>query len=146
MTGVFDHVDYRPLNAITRKEVYPLPLISETLDSLGGAKYFSSMDLASGYFQVALNEASIEKSAFILSRGHGRYGFLRMGMGLMNAPSTFQRLMVSILAGLQFEACLIYLDDLIVFSKTFDEHLERLILFLQKLKNNLACSRANFHF
>lgn len=145
--GIRPCVDYRRLNAITRKEIYPLPLISETLDALGGARYFSAMDLASGYFQVALDEASIEKSAFILPHGNGRYEFLRMGMGLVNAPSTFQRLMDSILAGLQFEVCLIYLDDLIVFSKTFEEHLQRLRLVLQKLKENnlrLKSSKCSF--
>ena len=106
-------VDYRQLNSLTVKDSYPLPRIDETLDSLSGAKLFSTADLASGYWQVPVSPDDRSKTAFSTARG--LYEFKSMPFGLANAPSTFQRLMESTLAGLQWEDCLIYLDDIIVF-------------------------------
>ena len=124
-------IDYRKLNAVTCRDAYPLPRIDSTLDSLAGATYFTTLDLASGYWQVAVEEQDKAKTAFSTSEGH--FEFNVMPFGLTNAPATFQRLMECVLAGLVGEQCLIYLDDIIVFSSTFKEHLLRLSGVLQAL-------------
>ena len=117
-------VDFRKLNSVTHKDAYPLPWIDETLESLGGSIYFTTLDLASGYWQVELQEADKEKTAFSTPNGH--YEFNVMPFGLTNAPATFQRLMECTLAGLTMEECLIYIDDIIVFSASFRQHLAHL--------------------
>ena len=128
-------VDYRKLNAVTTKDSYPLPRIDEALDSLSGAKYFSTLDLASGYWQVEVTPEDRPKTAF--TSMHGLYEFDVMPFGLTNAPSTFQRLMEAVLAGLSWEECLIYLDDIIVFSSSFKEHMLR----LERVDWEIECSR-----
>ncbi|KAK7109519.1 hypothetical protein V1264_013548 [Littorina saxatilis] len=125
-------VDYRRLNAKTKKDAYPLPRIDDSLDALGGAKMLSTLDLASGYHQVAMREQDREKTAFITP--FGLYEYLRMPMGLATAPATFQRLMQSTMNDLVFQILLIYLDDLLVYSRDFDEHLQRLQAVFDRLK------------
>ena len=125
-------VDYRRLNNLTRKDSYPLPRIDDTLDCLGGAQYFSALDFSSGYFQVPLDDESRPLTAFITQGG--LYEFNVMPFGLCNAPSTFQRMMEATLRGLQWHQCLIYLDDVIVFSQTFDDHLRHLSLVFDRLR------------
>ena len=117
-------VDYRKLNAVTEKDPYPLPRIDDTLDALGGAKYFSTLDLCSGYHQLPMADVDKEKTAFSTPDGH--YQFTVMPFGVCNGPSSFQRLMAVVLRGLQWRTCLVYLDDIIVFGRTFKEHLDRL--------------------
>ena len=124
-------IDFRKVNFVTHKDAYPLPKIEETLDSLSGAKYFSTLDLASGYWQVELKEEAKEKTAF--STPLGLFEFNVMPFGLTNAPATFQRLMECVLAGLSLEQCLVYLDDIIVFSKSFEEHLSTLESVFQRI-------------
>ncbi|UYV69112.1 hypothetical protein LAZ67_6002474, partial [Cordylochernes scorpioides] len=124
-------VDYRRLNKVTKKDVYPLPRIDDTLDSLKGAKFYSSMDLRSGYWQIEVDEADREKTAFITP--DGLYEFLVMPFGLCNAPATFERMMDKILKGLKWTMALCYLDDIVVYSKSFNEHLHRLEIILQCL-------------
>ncbi|UYV82112.1 K02A2.6-like [Cordylochernes scorpioides] len=121
-------VDYRRLNKITRKDVYPLPRIDDTLDSLRGASIFSTIDLKSGYWQIEVDEADREKTAFVTP--DGLFEFRVMPFGLCNAPATFERIMDNLLRGLKWTICLCYLDDIIVFSKTMDEHLQRLEMVL----------------
>ena len=105
-------VDYGWLNDVTRNDAYPLPRVDDSLDSLTGAAWFSTLDLVSGYWQVGLAEKDQEKSAFVTDGGLYQYKVLPFG--LCNAPSTFERLMEVVLRGLQFNSCLIYLDDIIV--------------------------------
>ena len=126
-------VDYRSLNNVTVKDAYPLPKIDETLDSLTGAKCFSTLDLYSGYWQVGVEDSDKPKTAFITRKGP--FQFRVLPFGLCNAPATFERLMEAVLAGLQWEICLIYLDDIITFGKTFDEAVENLQQVLERLRN-----------
>lgn len=125
-------VDYRRLNHLTIKDSYPIPRIDDSLDALGGAKWFSTLDLASGYWQVELDEEAKKKSAFVV-RG-GLYSWKVMPFGLCNAPSTFERLMEQVLSELHWEVLLVYLDDVIVFAKTIDEELTRLGMVFQRLR------------
>lgn len=126
-------VDYRKLNAKTRRDAFPLPRIDESLDALGGAEIFSTIDLASGYHQVAVHEKDRHKTAFVTP--FGLYEYCRMPFGLCNAPATFQRLMQSIMSDLVFHIALVYLDDLLVYSSTFTDHLERLETVFKRLKD-----------
>ena len=125
-------VDYRRLNSITRKDGHPIPRISEALDALGGAKIFSTLDLRSGYWQLQVAEDSKEKTAFITH--NGLYEFNRLPFGLCNSAATFQRAMTHILRGLEWDICLVYIDDLIIFSRSFDEHLLHLEQVFKRLR------------
>ena len=118
-------IDYRKLNEITTKDAYPLPRIGQTIDALQGAGYFSSLDLASGYWQVPVADKDRYKTAFCTPEG-GLYEFVKMPFGLTNAPATFQRLMNEIFKDDLFKHVLIFLDDLLVYSETPAEHLEHL--------------------
>ena len=115
-------IDLRKLNARTVKDAYSLPHIKDALDSLNGACIFTSLDLKSGYWQVELDESGIPLTAFTVGP-LGFYECIRMPFGLTNAPATFQRLMESCLGELHLEWCIIYLDDIIIFSKNPDDHL-----------------------
>ena len=129
-------IDYRRLNQITVTDAYALPRISECLDSLKGAKWFSTLDLSRSYWQVEMDAAASLKSAFAVRRG--LYQFKVLPFGLSNSPATFERLMEHVLAGLQWEILLIYLDDVIVHGQTIDDELENLEkVFLRFRKSNL---------
>ena len=125
-------MDYRKLNAATRKDAYPLPRIDDTLDSLGNSKWFSTLDLTSGYWQVEVNPEDRCKTAFCTSEG--LFEFQVMPFGLCNAPATFQRLMDLVLSGLQWVSCLVYLDDVVVFGKSFEEHLKNMELVFARIR------------
>ena len=125
-------VDYRKLNAITRRDAFPLPRIDETLDAIGGASFFSTLDLASGYHQVAMHEDDQEKTAF--TTPFGLWEFKRMPFGLSGAPATFQRLMQSSMNDLILRILLVYLDDVLVFSRDLKEHLKRLETVFTRLR------------
>ena len=136
-------IDFRKLNSVTHKDAYPLPRIDETLESLAGSTIFSTLDLASGYWQVELEES--DKVIFSTTEGH--FEFNVMPFGLTNAPSSFQRLMACVLSGLTSEQCLIYIDDIIVFSATFSEHLVRLGKVFQRIQDaglKLKASKCRF--
>lgn len=125
-------VDYRHLNVKTRKDAFPLPRIEESLDSLSGARWFSTLDLASGYLQVPVSEHDRPKTAFCTP--FGLFEFNRMPFGLCNAPSTFQRLMERLFGDQQCQSLLLYLDDIVVFSTSVAQHLQRLELVLDRLR------------
>ncbi|GFT60231.1 hypothetical protein TNCV_4970581 [Trichonephila clavipes] len=114
-------VDYRQLNDITKKDSYPLPRTDNTLDKLSGNTWFSTLDLKIGYWQVELHSDDKEKTAF--SMGQRLLQFKVMPFGLCNALATFKRLMETVLGGLSYEACLVYLDDIIIVGRSFEEHL-----------------------
>jgi len=126
-------IDYRRLNAITRKDSYPLPNIEDTFQTLAGSKYFCALDLASSYWQVAVDEESKPKTAFITK--HGLFQFNVMPFGLCNAPATFERLMERILRGHLGTRCLVYIDDVVVFGEDFDQTLANLDLVLNKIQS-----------
>ena len=125
-------IDLRKLNARTIKDAYSIPRIEDALDSLNGACIFTSLDLKSGYWQVELDEESIPLTAFTVGP-LGFYECVRMPFGLTNAPATFQRLMESCLGDLHLSWCIIYLDDIIIFSKNPDDHITRLKGVFEKL-------------
>ena len=127
-------VDYRRLNDVTQKDSFPLPRVDSTLDALNGSQWFSTLDLKSGYWQVELEESAKEKTAF--SYGKRLWQFNVMPFGLCNAPATFERLMESVLAHMPWETCLVYLDDIIVLGKSFDEHLDNLTRVFERLRNS----------
>ena len=114
-------IDYRGLNAITKKDVYPLPRIDDSLAMLSKGKFFTTLDLWAGFWQIPLNSKSKEKTAFITDSG--LYEFNVMPFGLCNAPATFQRFMDATLAGLNWKTLVVYMDDIIIFSSTFEEHI-----------------------
>ena len=127
-------VDFSQLNAATVKDAHPLPRIDDLLDALHGAKWFSTSDLKSGYWQVPITEQDKAKTAFRTSSGQ-LFEFNQVPFGLCNAPATFSRLMDRVLAGLHWETCLFYLDDIIVFSSTWEEHLARLREVFERLRH-----------
>lgn len=127
-------VDFRKLNEKTIGDAYPLPNITEILDQLGNSKYFSSLDLASGYHQVTMSQKDQQKTAFSTPFGH--YEFNRMPFGLKGAPATFQRMMNSVLTGLQGFKCFVYLDDVIIYGKTLDDHNSKLKSIFERLRTH----------
>jgi len=126
-------VDYRHLNNVTYKDSFPLARIDSCLEALGGNTYFSTMDLRAGYWQTVIREGDRDKTAFITRKGQFRFKVL--SFGLCCAPSQFARTLELVMSGLTYDICLVYLDDVIVFGKNFDEHLRRLEAVLSRLEN-----------
>lgn len=138
-------VDFRKLNQITIKDAFPLPRIEEILDQLGHSRYFSTLDLASGYHQVLVNKNDREKTAF--STGLGHFEFKRMPFGLTGAPATFQRIMNFILTGLQGIDCFVYIDDIVIYGKSLEQHNDRLSRVLSQIrKHNLKLQTEKCNF
>ena len=128
-------VDFRNINTVTKLDAYPLPRISTLLQKLGRAKYFSKLDLASGYHQVPIKSSSREYTAFCTPepvQGHSHFQWKVMPFGLVNAPATFQRLMDSVLHDLT-DFCIVYLDDILIFSETLEAHLKNLCEVFDRL-------------
>lgn len=127
-------VDYRKLNEITIEDRYPLPNIEGILDKLGRAQYFTTLDLAKGYHQIKMHPRDIHKTAFITP--NGLYEYLRMPFGLKNAPATFQRVMNEVLREHINKRCVVYLDDILIFSTSLQEHLVSIKKIFQKLSEH----------
>jgi len=125
-------IDYRKLNAVTKKESYPLPRIDDIFDQLAGNSWYSTLDLKSGYWQVKIRSEDKEKTAF--SVGNGLWQFKVMPFGLCNAPATFERVMEQVLQEYNSKICLVYLDDVIIFGKTFEEMIQNLKKVLSRLR------------
>ncbi|CAM4569864.1 unnamed protein product [Lepidochelys olivacea] len=124
-------IDYRTLNSRTVVDQYTMPRVQDALDHLLGSQWFSVLDLRSGYYQIPLGEEDKEKTAFICPLGF--YQFERMPQGISGAPATFQRLMEKVVGDMNLLQVLVYLDGLIVFGRTFEEHEERLLKVLERL-------------
>ena len=124
-------VDYRKLNNVTIKDAYPLPRIDDSLAQLSGMKYFSTLDLNAGYWQVEVAPKDREKTAFTTRKG--LYSFKVMPFGLCNASATFERLMETVPRGLQWQTCLVYLDDIIVVGKTVESMIVNLTQVFDRL-------------
>lgn len=125
-------IDYRKLNALTIRDAYTLSNLEEAVSTLAGSKWFSVLDLKSGYYQIEMEECDRANTAFLCP-----FGFLEfncMPQGITNAPSTFQRLMEKCMGSLHLKEVLVYLDNVIVFSATLEEHKARLLSVLQQLR------------
>lgn len=132
-------IDYRKLNAITKDDRYPIPIIDDILDKLGRANYFTTLDLTKGFYQIEVDPKDREKTAFSTSNGH--FEFVRMPFGLKNAPATFQRMMNNVLRDHINKICLVYMDDILIFSTSLQEHLDNLGKILRTLEqSNLKVS------
>ena len=126
-------IDFRSLNKQTVGDAYPLPNITDILDQLGGPRYFSVLDLASGFHQIPLHPDSRAKTAF--STPYGHLEFTRMPFGLKNAPATFQRLMDRVLTGLQGIELFVYMDDIVIYGNSLEDHSRKLRALLGRLKS-----------
>lgn len=143
-------IDYRRMNIVNRQDAFPLPRVQDCLDTVRGSICFSTFDLTSGYHQVPVKEEDIPKTAFITE--YGLYEFTTLPMGLSTACATFQRLME--LQGLNWQTCIIFLDDIVVFGSSFQEHLQRVEEVLHRIhdsgmklkpqKCNLFQKKSNF--
>lgn len=137
-------VDYRKLNDVTIKQIFPIPRMEEILDQLGRSRYFTTLDLESGYHQVEIDERDRELTSF--QTAHNKWEWVRLPFGLSGAPMTFQRLMNQVLAGIQGLECFVYLDDIVVYGGNLEEHEARLRNVLQRLRDhNLKLNISKCH-
>lgn len=145
-------VDYRMLNKVTIRDKYPLPLIDMLIDIMYGAQYFTTLDLLSGYWQFGIKEEDIFKTAFTTPYGH--YEWIVLPMGLTNAPATFMRAMNDVFSDLLEKFVVVYLDDILIFSKTLEDHEKHLDevfkrlhdhdLIVKESKCNFCCTEVTF--
>lgn len=134
------------MNSRTISDAYSLPRVDEILEALSVSKYFSVLDMKSGYHQVEIEEEQKERTAFTVGP-LGFFEYVRMPFGLSNAPATYQRLMEQCLDGLHLRICFIYLDDVIIFSNSFEEHIDRLQRVFERIMQcGLKLSPKNVHF
>ena len=126
-------IDYRRVNAVSKKDAYPIADIQDTLDNLQGSRYFATIDLLSGYWKLGMTDRAKERSAFCTRRG--LFQFTRMPFGLSGAPGSFCRLMSIVLRDLLWVVYLCYLDDILVYARSPQELLERLRIVLDRLRD-----------
>ena len=134
-------VDYRELNAITKRDAYQFPRISDMLDSLAGSKVFSTIDLAAGFHQLNLDEASKHYTAFSTLSGH--WEFNRVTFGLTNSPPWLQRAVAAALRGIEWSICVVWMDDIIIHSRSYEQHIEDLKTVLLRLRERGFSVRLN---
>ncbi len=138
-------IDFRRLNAQTRKDVFPLPSATEVFDQLGQARYFTCLDMANGYWHVQMAPEDMEKTAF--TTFDGLYEWVRMPFGLTNAPATFQRAIQRVMNGLEPHRAIVYMDDVLIHSATFEQHLQDLQAVLERIRvYNLKLKVSKCHF
>ena len=125
-------IDFSDLNKKTIKNRYPFPRIDEIMDDLFGAKYFSKIDLISGYHQIRMKEEDVQKTAFRCHYGH--FEFLVVPFGLANSPATFQACMNRIFFKYLIRFVLVFFDDILIYSKTWEEHLQHVEIVLKSLQ------------
>ena len=125
-------IDYRGLNDLTIKNKYPLPLMDEMFDRVTGATYFTKIDLRSGFHQIRIDDADCEKTAF--RTRYGSFEYRVLPMGLCNAPGTFMQLMNDTFRSMLDRTVLVFLDDILVFSRTLEEHIEHVREVLTRLR------------
>lgn len=138
-------IDYRKLNEVTIDDKFPIFNQNSLLDKLGRAQYFTTIDMSKGYHQISINESDRHKTAFVTP--HGLYEFNRMPFGLKNAPATFQRLMNDILRDYINKTCVVYLDDILIFSTTLPEHtiaIKNILKILQEKNLKIQIDKCNF--
>ena len=138
-------VDYRKLNSVTKKDAHPLPRMDDLIDALQGSKYFSTLDLRSGYWQLSVEPKDREKTAFVTP--DGLWEFLRLPFGVTGGPTTFQRAIEIVLSGLTYDTCLCYFDDIIIPSRSIDEQCDRLTRVLSRFRaHNLRVKASKCKF
>ena len=136
-------IDYRALNKVTRKFTWPMPKVEDIFSKLNGATYFSTLDLHAGYHHIPLDKPSIPKTTF--NSSFGKFEYIKVPFGLAQAPAYFQELMTGILK--DFPVAIAYLDDIIIFSKTPQEHLSHICMVFEKLWTaNLSMKRSKMQF
>jgi hypothetical protein len=137
--GTWRHcIDYRPLNKIIVRNRYTIPQIDDLLDQLKGGKYFIKINFKSGYHQVPIEPSDVWKTAF--KSKEGLFEYLVMPFGLTNAPTTFMRLIDDILWPFANSFVVVYLDDILIFSQTWEEHLHHIRQVLQTLQQHKLCA------
>ena len=138
-------VDFRKLNAVAKCSAYPIPKIQDIFNVLQGSRYFTSIDLTKGFLQIALDKDSQPKTAFTTC--FGQFQFVRMPFGLNSSPAAFQTAMNKTLNGLLWNSCVVYIDDILIFTTNFEDHLRVLKLVLQRLiKFNLKANAPKCDF
>jgi len=138
--------DYRALNEVTKKDRHPLPLISEALDRLGGAKYFTKLDIKDAYHNIRIREGDEWKTTF--STKLGTYEYLVMPFGLCNAPAAFQRGINEVLIKHIDIYCIVYLDDVLIYSNTLQQHRKgvgNILEVIRKSGMKVKPSKCEFH-
>ena len=141
-------VDFRSLNNTTIKDTYPLPNVEEIIEKFKGSRYFTQLDLASGYWGIPMHPQDVEKTAFVAPKG--KYEFMVMPFGLVNAQATFQRCMDKLVKEMHdkgYTGVEAYVDNMVVFSATFEEHkktLERLLHYIDSYNLSLRADKCEF--